>query len=119
MKKIFIFLFFLGSLLANTPDDHLNFTEKEQAWINKKIPITYVYDTDWAPFEWKNEVNRHTGIISDILSIISKKSKLKFEAIHTNSWSTAVLLAENNKVDMYSAIPVSYTHLTLPTKVSV
>ena len=107
MKKIFIFFFFLGSLLANTNSNHLKFTEKEQDWINKKIPITYVYDTDWAPFEWKNEVNRHTGIISDILNIIAKKSNLKFEAIHTNNWSTAVFLAENNKVDMYSAIPYS------------
>jgi len=107
MKKIFIFLFLLGSLLANTNSNHLKFTEKEQAWINKNTPITYVYDTDWAPFEWKNEVNRHTGIISDILNIISKKSNLKFEAIHTNNWSTAVLLAQNNKVDMYSAIPYS------------
>ena len=107
MKKIFVLLFCLGSLLANTNRTHLKFTQNEQAWINKQIPITYVYDTDWAPFEWKNEVNRHTGIISDILNIVAKKSKLKFEAIHTNSWSTAVLLAENNKVDMYSAIPYS------------
>ncbi len=107
MKRIFILLFFLGSLFANTHSNHLEFTEEEQDWINKKIPITYVYDTDWAPFEWKNEVNRHTGIIADILSIIAKKSNLKFEAIHTNNWSTAVLLAENNKVDMFSAIPYS------------
>ncbi|QOY54236.1 transporter substrate-binding domain-containing protein [Candidatus Sulfurimonas marisnigri] len=107
MKKIFIFFLFLASLLANTNSDHLKFTDKEQIWINKKIPITYVYDIDWAPFEWKNEVNRHTGIISDILNLISKKSNLKFEAIHTNNWSKAVLLAENNKVDMYSAIPYS------------
>lgn len=107
MKKIFILFLFLGSLLASTNNNDFNFTEKEQAWINKNIPITYVYDIDWAPFEWKNEVNRHTGIISDILSIIAEKSSLKFEAIHTNNWSTAVLLAENNKVDMYSAIPYS------------
>lgn len=107
MIKIFILFLFSLSLLANTPSNDLKFTDKEQAWIDKKIPITYVYDIDWAPFEWKNEVNRHTGIISDILHLIAKKSNLKFEAIHTNSWSTAVLLAEKGKVDMYSAIPYS------------
>jgi len=107
VKKPLLFLFFLASLLTSTHARPLEFTQKEQEWIDKKIPITYVYDTDWAPFEWKNDVNRHTGIISDILSLIAKKSNLKFEAIHTNNWSTAVLLAENNKVDMYSAIPYS------------
>jgi len=84
-----------------------NFTPKEMEWLKQEKELDYVYDTDWAPFEWKNEVNRHTGIISDILSIIAKKSNLKFEAIHTNNWSTAVFLAENNKVDMYSAIQYS------------
>lgn len=105
MKRIFILALLLGTLFASANHDELTFTEQEQAWINKKIPITYVYDTDWAPFEWKNEVNRHTGIIPEILNIIARKSHLRFEAIHTNSWSKAVLLAENDKVDMYSAIP--------------
>ena len=107
LKKIFIIFFLLLPLLANSDNNTISFTKKEQAWIDKKIPITYVYDIDWAPFEWKNEVNRHTGIISDILNLISKNSGLKFEAIHTNNWSTAVLLAKNHKVDMYSAIPYS------------
>ena len=107
LKKIFIIFFLLLPLLANSDNNTISFTKKEQAWIDKKIPITYVYDLDWAPFEWKNEVNRHTGIISDILNLISKNSGLKFEAIHTNNWSTAVLLAKNHKVDMYSAIPYS------------
>lgn len=107
MKKTFLFFILLLPLLAKTDHNTLNFTDKEQAWIDKKIPVTYVYDIDWAPFEWKNEVNRHTGIISDILNIISEKSNIKFEAIHTNNWSTAVLLAKNHKVDMYSAIPYS------------
>ena len=107
MKIIFILFLLLVPLLANTNRTPLKFTQKEQAWINKEIPITYVYDRDWAPFEWKNDVDRHTGIISDILAIIAKKSRLKFEAIHTDNWSTSVRLAENNKVDMYSAIPFS------------
>ncbi len=110
LKLLKIVCFLLLSTLSILADDHKNgllFTEQEQAWIDKKAPITYVYDIDWAPFEWKNEVNRHTGIISDILKVIAQKSGLTFEAIHTNNWATAVLLAENNKVDMYSAIPYS------------
>ena len=86
--------------------EQIKLTTKEQNWINKHIPITYVYDIDWAPFEWKNQVNRHTGIIADILKLIEKKAHITFKAINTNNWAEAVSLAKHHKVDMYSAIPL-------------
>jgi len=83
---------------------NLHFTKKEQEWLDKNETITYVYDPDWAPFEWNNGVNKHTGIIADILYIIKKRSGINFKPIHTKTWSDAVELAKNNKVDMYSAV---------------
>lgn len=108
MRYIFILCIYILSPfnLYSDTNKHIQFTLEEQAWINKHKPVTYVYDIDWAPFEWKNEVNRHSGIIADILKLISKKSNIKFEAIHTNSWEKAVYLAEHQKVDMFSAIPL-------------
>jgi len=50
------------------------YTPKELKWLEQKQAITYVYDQDWAPFEWKNEIHKHTGIISDNLSIIKKNT---------------------------------------------
>ena len=35
------------------------FSDKEIAWLKKKQTVTYVYDPDWAPFEWKNSNNYH------------------------------------------------------------
>ena len=78
--------------------------QKEKDWLYKKIPIRYVYDKDWAPFEWKDKFNNHTGITADVLSIISKKTGLIFEEVPTNSWSESVRLAQTNKIDMYSAV---------------
>jgi len=80
----------------------LNKAEKE--WLYKKIPVRYVYDPDWAPFEWKNEMGNHLGITVDILKIISKKTGIIFQEVPTKSWGESVSLVKQNKVDMYSAV---------------
>ena len=80
------------------------FTKKEQEWLDKKETIRYVYDSDWAPFEWSNEINQHTGIVADILELIKSKTGINFEPVYTKKWADAVELAKNNKVDMYSAV---------------
>ena len=80
------------------------FTPKELEWLEKKIPLTYVYDPDWAPFEWKNGIDQHTGIIADILSLISQKAGIEFTAVNTDTWKESVELVESGKVDMFSAI---------------
>ena len=85
-------------------DKKIFFTELEQKWIDKKEPIKYVYDPDWAPFEWKNELTQHTGIIADIVNIVSEKTGLNFVAIDTDKWSNSVVKMKNNQADMYSAV---------------
>ncbi len=81
-----------------------SFTPKERQWLDKKQALTYVYDPDWAPFEWKSDKEQHTGIIADILSLINKKIGLEFTPINTNTWKESVMLVKSGKVDMFSAI---------------
>jgi len=90
--------------LSNENLHKLNLTEEEIAWLDKKIPIKYVYDPDWAPFEWKNELGEQTGIVYDLLNLIKEKSGIKLQQISTQKWSDSVSLMESNKADMYSAI---------------
>ncbi|MEA3499230.1 MAG: transporter substrate-binding domain-containing protein, partial [Campylobacterota bacterium] len=87
-----------------TQHNTLNITDDEQKWLDKEETINYVYDPDWAPFEWTNEVGEHVGIIADILHIVSNSSGVKFQAVPTVKWSDAVAKMENNEVDMYSAV---------------
>ncbi len=82
----------------------VNLTKKEQVWVDKKIPIKYVFDPDWAPFEWKNELGEHTGIVYDILNIVRERTGLIFEPVATNNWTDAVKLAETKQVDMYGGL---------------
>lgn len=80
------------------------FTLQEQNWLNKKQPITYVYDPDWAPFEWKNDIDMHTGISADILNIIRNKTGINFIPVNTETWAESVKLVKSSKADMFSAI---------------
>lgn len=83
-------------------------SERYYGYLNRfiKHTISYVYDPDWRPFEWRDEMrNIHVGIISDLLNIISQKTGIKFEPIPTPNWETSVTLMKEHKADMFSAIP--------------
>jgi diguanylate cyclase (GGDEF)-like protein len=82
-------------------------TDAETAWIEKHESITYVYDPDWPPFEWKSEKGIHTGIIADLLALLGKNSGLKFKPQNTDTWSESVALVREGEADMFSAITVT------------
>ncbi len=82
----------------------LKLSNKEQLWLDKNQIVKYVYDPDWAPFEWKNELNNHVGVIPDILKLVSEKSGIKLEQTAVSSWKEAIQKAKNREVDMYSAV---------------
>jgi PAS domain S-box-containing protein len=86
-------------------DNLIFFTKEEKAYLAKHKVIKYVYDPDWRPFEWKNGLNEHMGIIADILKIVSQRSGLEFKAINTSTWQESTQLMKQHKADMYSAVP--------------
>ena len=72
----------------------------------KNIELSYVFDPDWKPFEYKDDMtNSHMGIISDILSLVSSDTGIKFKPITTDSWSDSTLKMKNDEADMFSAVP--------------
>lgn len=116
-KKLLLILLLLPQYLyidnaeSNTKitpsaNSYLNstFTPQELQWIAKKQQLTYVYDPDWQPFEWKNEIDLHTGIIADILKIIGQKTGVNFIAKNTQTWAESVEMVKSSKVVMFSAI---------------
>ncbi len=99
----------------------LKFTKTEQKWIEKQEKIKYVYDPDWAPFEWKNSVGVHKGMTDDIIKMISHKTNILFEPVHSNTWNEAIENVKNNNAVLYSAVSenqlkdnnIKYTKKTL------
>ena len=80
------------------------FTNKEQKFIKQQLPIKYVFDPKWKPFEFKNEINEHDGMIADLLQIIRSKSNLNLISVKTNSWKESKALVKSKQADMFSAI---------------
>lgn len=85
--------------------DSLN--EAETAWVLSHEALTYVYDPDWAPFEWKTEDGAHVGIVADLFSLLRRNSGLKLAPRHTDTWSESVALVRQGEADMFSAITVT------------
>lgn len=101
----------------NEPHTHITFTQEELKWLTENPTLTYTYDPDWSPFEWKSEIGFHTGIIADILTLISERSGIDFIAKHTDTWKESVELVKDQKADMFSAITQTaqreeYLHFT-------
>ena len=82
----------------------LDLTKDEQSWLSTHQEIRYVYDPDWAPFEWSNNAGKHVGIISDIIILIKTNAGLNLKPVHTKTWTEAVALIENGNADMYSGV---------------
>ena len=82
-------------------------TPAERGWVNTDEPLIYVYDPDWAPFEWKAEFGGHRGIIADLFALLSEKTGLYFIPRNTNTWSDSVSLVKNGEASMFSAITVT------------
>jgi signal transduction histidine kinase len=96
---------------------HSLFTQQELAWLNKNPHLTYVYDPDWAPFEWKNDIGIHTGIIKDIMTLVGETTGIHFIAKNTDTWKESVALVKSEKIHMFSAITQTserekYLHFT-------
>jgi len=90
-----------------TTKKKIKFSVEEKKWLNQKIPIKYVYDPDWAPFEWKNGLEQHVGIVKDLLNTIEEKSGMVFIEEASYSWNAAIQKAKDRDADMYSAVGIT------------
>ncbi len=100
---------FILSLLFTLPslaqdEIKIKFTNKERAWLENKPQIRYAYDPDWAPFEWKNDVGVHTGILADLLQIIQKRSGIYLIPVASKTWAESVKFVKEGKADMFSGV---------------
>ncbi len=89
------------------PDNGALFTPEELKWLEDNSELTYVYDPDWVPFEWRNEIDNHTGIIADVLGLIGERTGIAFRPVKTGTWEESVETVKAGKADMFSAITVN------------
>ena len=114
-----IFIFLLSLTVVHAQEKTLNLTKAEKKWLEHSPEISYTYDPDWAPFEWRNEINRHTGILADLIKLISKRSGITFVSHPTDTWAEAVALVEDGEVSMFSGVienPQRLTYLNFTSR---
>lgn len=77
---------------------------REKIWVDKHEPVKYAYDPDWKPFEWMDDLQNHTGIVSDLLKLIEEKSSIDFVAVNSNTWTQAIDKVVSKEAAMFSGV---------------
>lgn len=101
MKYILlIYIIFLNlNLFANFVD--LNKEEKQ--YLQKKKELKLCIDPSWMPLE-KIENNKHIGITSDIMDLISQNIKTPIILVQTSTWTESLEKIKRKECDILSLI---------------
>ena len=89
--------------------DKLQFTTKEQDWINKHKVINFVSNKNREPFDFiDKDTQEYSGMASDYLKLVAKKTGLKFKLDPSKSWKDAMDNIDSKSVDFFPC--TSKTH---------
>lgn len=106
-RKLLMLIFLLNIFITNiycSNNNSISLTTEEKDYIHTRKSIKLVVDPDWYPYEKIDENGLHQGIASDLLSLISKRTGLKFELIKTKDWDKSILKAKNKEADVISLL---------------
>ena len=81
----------------------LTLTAAEKRWLRLNPMVYFTGDPNWLPFEAFTEDGTYQGIVADYLKLIEQKLGIYFNKIQPDSWSNALALADDGRVDMISA----------------
>ena len=79
-------------------------TKTEKEWIRKHPTIRFVSDPMWEPFEFVNKQGKFSGIVSDYIDLISKRTGLKFQRTKIKNWLDGLKKIKERKSDMLSCV---------------
>ncbi|MBU1990119.1 diguanylate cyclase [bacterium] len=76
-------------------------SEEENNYLAQKKNIRMCADPDWMPYEMIKE-NKHIGMSSEYMKIISRFINTPITLVPTTSWSESIEFAKNRKCDIFS-----------------
>ncbi|MHC1752820.1 diguanylate cyclase [Humidesulfovibrio sp.] len=109
----------LGALLLARPEEasgqpsgvgsppQVMLNSKEQAYLRENPSVPLCVDPDWPPFERINEQGQHEGIAADLLALVSVRTGLRFELLHTATWEESLEAAATGRCKVLSFLNVS------------
>ena len=98
----FVAVFPLVEQEAGTAADPL--TPEERAFVAAHGPIRYAPDPLFPPFEFLDSSGVARGITPDLLTIMSKKLGVEFQAVAYPTWSDVLEAVKQGKVDLLGTL---------------
>lgn len=97
--------FGLSFAIADTAETEFSVTLslEEKAWLRSNPVARVAAQSDWAPFDFIGTDGAPSGISWDLLSLISKKTGLEFQAVES-AWVDSLELVKSGDVDILPAV---------------
>jgi len=103
--KLIVATLVLISFQLSGYSQEIEFTEKEQEWINNHDTVYFGYDPGWRPLEFIDENGKHSGVTADYLRVIEEKSGINFEPYpNIKDWAEAEQLVADKKINFLPAL---------------
>ncbi|MCG7587309.1 transporter substrate-binding domain-containing protein, partial [Photobacterium sp. OFAV2-7] len=98
-----------GQINMFTNYGQLRLSPEERSWLDKNPYITIGVHRDWAPYDYLNTDNIHSGLTADLLNIISNELGVKFEISSNRTYSEINRAFHDGELMMLSALPETPT----------
>ena len=108
LKEKWLGSFNLNKLNFSPPQYHL--TDTEIQWIKQNSEVSFAGKTNQLPYGTFNKDGNYIGIIADHLTLIEKKTGLKFKPVAISNWNELQEISNEGKV---SIIPADLTDTVL------
>jgi len=99
----FLILFFCTINFSSADSITVTLTAKEKAWIKNHPEVFVGGSPDWAPFNFVNKNGEYSGIASDYLNLVAKKTGLTF-SVSIDEWSNNLNKIKTNQIDVLGAV---------------
>jgi PAS domain S-box-containing protein len=73
------------------------FSTEQQSYLEQLGPITMCVDPDWEPYEYLDDDGEFKGIAADLLSLVTERTGITFELIHTRNWEESLEFSRKGK----------------------
>lgn len=80
----------------------IEFTPREQAYLQQAGLIRMCADPDWVPFERINEQGQHEGIAADLVQLVAQRVGLRIEVLPVKSWDESLAASKAGRCQIMS-----------------
>ncbi len=99
-RYLLLLLLFCTSMYSSST---LSLTQEHRDWIEQNPKVIVANELEWSPYNFKDKNRTDSGVIVDILSLMSEDTGLEF-VNRSAVWSDVLESAKNSQVDMIGGL---------------